>query len=37
MTLTGAQGVAEAINFQEAGVGKVAELRIFRCPPGPML
>ena len=24
MTLTGAQGVAEAINFQEAGVGKVA-------------
>jgi len=24
MTLTGAQGVAEAINFQEAGAGKVA-------------
>ncbi len=24
MTLTGAQGVAEAINFQEAGTGKVA-------------
>jgi len=24
MTLTGAQGVAEAINFQEAGPGKVA-------------
>jgi len=24
MTLTGAQGVAESINFQEAGAGKVA-------------